>query len=61
MAHHFKQAPHFAVAAFGDDDAVPMVNAFAAAVFDALEAATLAVDFHTFEQPLLAFFGQHAQ
>jgi hypothetical protein len=53
MAHGLEQAPHLAVAAFGDDDAIPVVHAFAATVFHALETAGLAVDHHTFQQPRL--------
>ena len=52
---------HFAVAAFGDDHAVPMVHAFATAVFNALEGAVLAVDRHAFEQARLGLGFKHAQ
>src|SRR5436190_6964413 len=40
----FEQPTHFAIAAFGDDDTVPMVRALAATVFDRAEACRLAID-----------------
>ena len=50
QADRVEQLAHLAVAAFGDDDAVPVVGAFAAAVLDRLERGALAVDLDAFEQ-----------
>ena len=44
QADRVEQLAHLAIAAFGDDDAVPVVGAFAAAVLDRLERCALAVD-----------------
>ena len=61
MPHGFKQAPHFAVSAFGDDHPVPVVDTFAATVFDALERGPLTIDIHAFEKTGLGRRFQHAQ
>ncbi len=50
MPERLEDASHFAVASFGDGDAVPVVDALAAGVLDALEGASLAFDVHAFEQ-----------
>ena len=54
QADGVEQLAHLAVAAFGDDDAVPVVRALAAAVLDRAEAGRLAVDLDAFEQHGLA-------
>ena len=56
-----EQLAHFAVAPFGDDDAVPVIRSFAAAVFDGLETGRLAVDVHAFEQLRLRTFVEPTQ
>ena len=61
MAYRFKQFAHFAIAAFVDDDAVPVVHTFAAAVLNALECGGLAVDLNPFEQTRTRSRIQHAQ
>ena len=50
QADLFEEAPHLAIAPFGDDDPVPVVSALAAAVFDRAETRVLAVDADAFEQ-----------
>ena len=61
MTHGLEQTPHLAVASFSDDAAVPVVDAFPATVFDALEGAALAIDVHTVQQPGLGIGVEHAQ
>ena len=52
---------HLAVAALGDDDAVPVVRTVAATVDDRLEAGLLTLDVDAFEQARLMCFGQRAE
>ena len=56
-----EQLSHLAIAAFGDDDPVPGVQALAAAVDDRLEGGALALDLDPFEQlrPLSVAEGSH--
>ena len=61
MAHGLEQAPHLAVATFGDDHPVPVVDTLATTVFEALECGALAVDLDTLEQPRLGRRVEHAQ
>ena len=61
MAHGLEQLAHLAVAAFGDDDAVPVVHPLATAVLDALEPRPLAVDLDAFQQLVALGLVQHAQ
>ena len=56
-----EQFAHLAVASFGDDDTVPMIGAFTAAVFDRAEAGGLPVDVHPFEQLRLRGFVESAE
>ena len=56
-----EQLPHLAVAAFGDDDAIPAVGAVAAALLDRLEGRGLAVDGDAGEQALAAFLVEQAE
>src|SRR5437867_2870578 len=49
-ADRVEELAHLAIAPFGDDHAIPMVRAFAAAILDALEAGALAIDLDAFEQ-----------
>ena len=45
-----EELAHLAIATLGDDDAIPLVEPFAAAVDDRLEGGALAVDLDPFEQ-----------
>src|SRR5690349_7997458 len=61
MADRLEQAPHLAVAALGDGDAVPAVGAFAAALLDGAELRHAVVQPHAFEQPLLLLGTERAE
>jgi hypothetical protein len=61
MADGFHHAPHLAVAAFGDGDAVPAVGALAAAVFDAAELGDAVVEAHAIEQLLFFLVAERAE
>ena len=61
VAHRFHHAPHFAVTAFGDGDAVPAVGAFATAVFNRAELRRAVVEHHAVEQFLLFILAQGTQ
>ena len=56
-----EQLANFAVAAFGDDNAVPVVRTIAAAVDDRFEARLLAFDIDAFKQARLVRLGQCAE
>ena len=61
QAHLVKQLAHLAVAAFGDDHAVPAVHALATAVFNRFETGALAVDLHAVQQAVARLGLQRAQ
>ena len=61
VADSLEQAAHLPVTALGDDDAIPMVDPFAATIVDAFEGRPLAIDLHAFQQARLGFGLQHAQ
>ena len=61
QADGVEQPPHLAIAALRDLDAVPMVRAFAAAVFTAQKGRSLAFDRHPRQQARALLVGQRAE
>ena len=61
QAHGVEQLANFAIAALGDDHAVPMVDPLAAAVFDALEGGVLTLDRDALEQARARLFFKRAE